>query len=408
MGEIDQSVDQSVETQAEMGKDGGFLTPKAIGNRIKAKGLQKLRWYCQMCQKQCRDENGFKCHCTSESHQRQMLVFADNPNKFMDTYSDEFETSFLDMVKHRFGQKRVKANNVYKEFISHRDHMHMNSTCWTTLTDFIIYLGRTGKCKVDQTPKGWFFSWIDRDPRTLERQAELEKKERMDKSDDDKLAKQMEIQRQHQLTVEGGGKQRSEATNLERTDKTATVTFGLKMNKTVAKPLPAVPKFDTADSIQAPVSKPADTRFVPQPATEKRKRSAVEELVAENEASKEKKSRVENWLMEGIVVKVMNKKLADGEHYKKKGVIHRLESDFVAVVKMNEAGCKLRLDQQQLETVIPNPGGDVIVVNGAYRGSQGRVKELDLDKYKVIVEITHGAYQGKKASIDYEDVSKLA
>jgi hypothetical protein len=33
---------------------------KAIGNAIKAKGLQKLRWYCQMCQKQCRDENGFK------------------------------------------------------------------------------------------------------------------------------------------------------------------------------------------------------------------------------------------------------------------------------------------------------------------------------------------------------------
>lgn len=40
-----------------MGKDkGGFLTPKAIANRIKSKGLQKLRWYCQMCQKQCRDE----------------------------------------------------------------------------------------------------------------------------------------------------------------------------------------------------------------------------------------------------------------------------------------------------------------------------------------------------------------
>jgi hypothetical protein len=28
-----------------MGKEkAGFLTPKAIGNRIKAKGLQKLRW----------------------------------------------------------------------------------------------------------------------------------------------------------------------------------------------------------------------------------------------------------------------------------------------------------------------------------------------------------------------------
>ena len=38
-----------------MGKS-DFLTPKAIANRIKSKGLQKLRWYCQMCHKQCRDE----------------------------------------------------------------------------------------------------------------------------------------------------------------------------------------------------------------------------------------------------------------------------------------------------------------------------------------------------------------
>ena len=38
-----------------MGKEkAGFLTPKAIANRIKSKGMQKLRWYCQMCQKQCR------------------------------------------------------------------------------------------------------------------------------------------------------------------------------------------------------------------------------------------------------------------------------------------------------------------------------------------------------------------
>ena len=32
-------------------------TPKWIGNKIKSKGLQKLRWYCQMCQKQCRFES---------------------------------------------------------------------------------------------------------------------------------------------------------------------------------------------------------------------------------------------------------------------------------------------------------------------------------------------------------------
>ena len=77
-----------------MGKEkAGFMTPKAIGNRIKAKGLQKLRWYCQMCQKQCRDENGFKCHCMSESHQRQLLLFADNADEYLDSFSKEFMVS---------------------------------------------------------------------------------------------------------------------------------------------------------------------------------------------------------------------------------------------------------------------------------------------------------------------------
>ena len=62
-----------------------FFSPKAISNRIKAKGLQKLRWYCEMCQKQCRDENGFKCHQTSDSHLRQMLIkkqWGQNLSKF--------------------------------------------------------------------------------------------------------------------------------------------------------------------------------------------------------------------------------------------------------------------------------------------------------------------------------------
>ena len=31
-------------------------TPKDIANRMKAKGLQKLKFYCQMCAKQCRGE----------------------------------------------------------------------------------------------------------------------------------------------------------------------------------------------------------------------------------------------------------------------------------------------------------------------------------------------------------------
>lgn len=84
-----------------MGKDGGFLTPKAIAKRIKAKGLQKLKFYCQMCEKQCRDANGFKCHCMSESHRRQMELVSQGHKKFVDNFSKQFEREFMGLVKTR-------------------------------------------------------------------------------------------------------------------------------------------------------------------------------------------------------------------------------------------------------------------------------------------------------------------
>ena len=85
-----------------MGKSDGFLTPKAISNRIKAKGLQKLKFYCQMCEKQCRDANGFKCHCQSESHRRQMEIVQQQQGKFIDNFSKQFEKDFMDLVRTRF------------------------------------------------------------------------------------------------------------------------------------------------------------------------------------------------------------------------------------------------------------------------------------------------------------------
>ncbi len=84
------------------------------------------------------------------------------------------------------------AKNVYNEYITDRHHVHMNSTKWLTLTEFVKYLGKTGEpstaalraalsaalrcgsvfaipaagslpagqCKVDETEKGWFITLI--------------------------------------------------------------------------------------------------------------------------------------------------------------------------------------------------------------------------------------------------------
>lgn len=155
-----------------MGKDkGGFLTPKAIANRIKSKGLQKLRWYCQMCQKQCRDENGYKCHTNSEAHHRQMKIFMENGGKFISSFSSEFLKGYLDIVRRQFGGKRVHANVVYQEYIKDKEHVHMNATRWHSLTGLCMWLHKQGICRAEETEKGWYIEYIDRDPEAESRKA---------------------------------------------------------------------------------------------------------------------------------------------------------------------------------------------------------------------------------------------
>ena len=68
---------------------------RAISKHLKSKGLQKLRWYCQLCEKQCRDENGFKCNCASENHLRRVQLFGSNPKRVVDEYSIIFEHNFI-------------------------------------------------------------------------------------------------------------------------------------------------------------------------------------------------------------------------------------------------------------------------------------------------------------------------
>merc|ERR1719149_429301 len=68
----------------------------------------------------------------------------------------------------------------------------MNATVWETLTDFIMYLGRTGKCEVDETEKGWFLTYIDRDPVKL-REAEIRaKRERAELDSDERYLKEVD------------------------------------------------------------------------------------------------------------------------------------------------------------------------------------------------------------------------
>ncbi|KAJ8006941.1 hypothetical protein DPEC_G00112430 [Dallia pectoralis] len=389
-----------------MGK-ADFLSPKAIGNRIKAKGLQKLRWYCQMCQKQCRDENGFKCHCMSESHQRQLLLASEDPNKIMDTFSEEFKNDFVELIKRRFGTKRVHNNIVYNEYINDREHVHMNSTQWETLTEFTKWLGKEGFCKVDETPKGWYIQYIDRDPETIRRQEELEKKKKQDLDDEERSAKFIE----EQVRRGQEGKEPEEApvfTEFKRECEEAKIAFNLAKgscssaegnSKASATLGPSALK--TAGSVKR--------KDVPSTseAKEKKKRSALEEIM-EMEEQKKKSVRVDHWLHPGIVVKVVTKRLGE-KYHKKKGVIKEVQEKYTALVKIIESGDKLKLDQSHLETVIPAPGKRVLILNGVYRDTEAFLDSIDERKFSASLTLDSGRMKGKRVDgIAYEDFSKIA
>ncbi|VFQ61958.1 unnamed protein product [Cuscuta campestris] len=391
-----------------MGKN-DFLTPKAIANRIKAKGLQKLRWYCQMCEKQCRDENGFKCHCMSESHQRQMEVFGQNPNRIVSGYSEEFESAFLEHMKrsHRFS--RVAATVVYNEYIADRHHIHMNSTEWATLTEFVKYLGRTGKCKVDETPKGWFITYIDRDSETLFKEKMKNKRKKADIAEEEKQERAIKRQRERAeqlLTNSEDSEQILIPGRLEGDDQKVKLSLGSSSKPPNDKYRPDSSSrsvFDVMDKSRKKSGRDTVAKLGDKGG------GLLDELMREQEEAKERHNRKDYWLCEGIVVKVMSKALAHKGYYKQKGVVRRVIDKYVGEIETLEKKHVLRVDQEELETVIPQIGGLVRIVNGAYRGSNARLLAIDTDNFSAKLKIEKGIYDGKVLkAIDYEDICKLA
>uniref|UniRef100_A0A1E1WNN2 DNA/RNA-binding protein Kin17 WH-like domain-containing protein n=1 Tax=Pectinophora gossypiella TaxID=13191 RepID=A0A1E1WNN2_PECGO len=377
-------------------------TPKYIANKIKAKGLQKLRWYCQMCQKQCRDENGFKCHTMSESHQRQLLLFADNASKYIDQFSKEFADGYIELLRRQFGTKRVNANKVYQDYISNRDHLHMNATQWETLTEFVKWLGREGKCVVDETEKGWFVAYIDRDPAAIAAQEAKAKKEKMDKDDQERMLEFIQKQ------VERGKKEstRSEEpsySEFKRESSQERVTLNLNLKRKTEDKKPEL----SASALKLKNKEESSSK---KQKTEegKSRSSALDDIMKMEERAKEKANRKDHWLAEGIVVKIVTKSLGD-KFYKRKGVVEKVVDLYGAQVRLVDEKTRLKLDQNHLETVIPSQGRAVRFVNGAYRGEVGAMRDIDTDNFCCDVEISEGPLTGRLVkNVQYEDISKLA
>jgi len=193
-----------------------------------------------------RDENGFKMHTQSESHVRQMLVVGENSKKFIQDYSNQFQRDFLQLLRTSHGEKRTHLNHFYQEYISNKEHVHMNATRWPSLMEFAKYLGREGICRVDEDEKGIFVSWVDNSPENLRRQDAVRRKERQDRGDEEREQAAIKAQIKR-ANADRGGEDDDQAVEAARELKRdegekIKLNFGsktaLKKDETVALPPP--------------------------------------------------------------------------------------------------------------------------------------------------------------------------
>ena len=103
----------------------------------------------------------------------------------------------------------------------------------------------------------------------------------------------------------------------------------------------------------------------------------------------------------------MSKALKEAGYYKSKGAIVKVLKRYVAEISILDGGDILQVDQAELETVLPQPGGTIMILQGQYKGTQATMLSIDEDKFKASVRLKEGRQAGKVLSTDYEDISKL-
>ena len=87
---------------------------------------------------------------------------------------------------------------------------------------------------VDQTEKGWFIQYIDRDPEAIRKQEAAHRKEKMDLDDEEKAARfiQKQIERMSAQTKDNS----VQYTELQRQNEDEKVTFSLGSAPSTAAP----------------------------------------------------------------------------------------------------------------------------------------------------------------------------
>lgn len=126
-----------------------------------------------------------------------------------------------------------------------------------------------------------------------------------------------------------------------------------------------------------------------------------------------KSDKKDYWLHRNILVRILSKKLSSGKYYKRKAIVDKLIDKYTAEIEVlasskdaKDGGDILRIDQDDLETVIPKEIGEKVrIVNGKFRGCKARVERLDKKRYEGDLRLCD---EDRVITLDYEDFSMIA
>lgn len=289
-------------------------------------------------------------------------------------------------------------------------HTHMNSTRWESLTNFVLYLGRTGKAIVEETEKGLFIKYVHKDPEAEARRAAVDAQQKAEVEEQERqlriiqrqaaLAREFESQAENGLNFDADALEG--ASDIEWSDMDDD-------DDDDAEAIEAAPASE--DQVQPPAAKrrrgflvksgeplsislsgsfavalqsatPAATTSLTIPQSDrKRKLEESSNLESQNALSSAATEslpsnfQAERWLFRGLVVKILSK-VGDSRFYKKKAEVIDVIDNYTAKLRCDD-GAQLLIDERDLETVCPALGKPVLVVGGVHRGESAVLDSLD-------------------------------
>ncbi len=266
-----------------------------------------------------------------------------------------------------------------------------------------------------------YITWIDREYDTVAREKARAKRDKMAKDDEERMAEfvQMQVDREREKHKDQDQTlEEKNFTELQRNEEEEKIRLeSLKFQK---------PEPSTSSS-SAPVATPISKLVKPkdkEKAAAKRKasskneesapskKSAIEEIIEEENREKERKvmrTRLKTedpWLMDGIVVKITSKAFGDG-YYKQKAAVIEVINRFKAMVKLVSGSESLiKIDQNDVESVIPAQGRQVLIVQGKHRRRRATLKKLNVEKFSAVLQLEDDR-DNLEVELPYEYFSKV-